>query len=263
MPIQPIPTDTSPVPPLVPLSRGTQLLPATFVSRPNRFLIHADMHHQPVAVHLADRGRLHNLLVPGARLLLLERSGAHRKTRYQAVAVYDDGQQGTLVSLNPMMANYLVRASLLARALPPFARYNYVQPEVRVGNHRIDFKVWYTAPTTEAGCLLEVKSAAQAHNRIALFPDAPTVRGVQQVNALTATAQRGQRAALVFVVQRNDCDVLLLDETIDPRFAAAVRQAIAHGVEVYAYRAALSYRGLQLEHAIPVAPSVAALEHYR
>ncbi len=263
MSVLPIPTDSNPVPPLVPLSRGTQLLPATFVSRPNRFLIHATLHHETVAVHLADRGRLRNLLLPSARLLLLERSGAHRKTRYQAVAVYDDAQQRTLVSLNPMLANNLVRCSLLRRALPPLARYNYVQPEVRVGNHRIDFKLWYTGTTDEPGCLLEVKSSAQARDRIALFPDAPTTRGVNQVNMLAATAQRGLRAVLLFVVQRNDCDLLLLDETVDPRFATAVRWAIAHGVEVYAYRSALSYRGLQLEHAIPVIASRAILEHYR
>jgi sugar fermentation stimulation protein A len=62
----------------VPLSTGAPLVEANFAARSGQFLVEAQMGGRMVRAHLADRGRLIDLLVPGARLLLAPREEVGR-----------------------------------------------------------------------------------------------------------------------------------------------------------------------------------------
>lgn len=237
----------------VPLAAGKPLLEATFTTRPQQFVVEALLEGQSVQAYMADRGRLLDLLYPGARLLLAPRTGG--KLAFQAVAVYA-GEE--LVSLDTHLPNSLLAAALYAKALPQFAQYSQIQAERKFDNHRFDF--WLRSDGTS--CILEVKSVTCAREGLALFPDAPTLRGRRQLEALTTRARNGQRTALVFVVQRSSAQAVAPDETIDPRFAQALRQAMQAGVELYAYRCPLSLAGISLGEALPVAGSLAAVDAY-
>ena len=65
------------------------LLPATFLSRINKFLVEVELNQTHVLCHLHDPGRLPGLLVKGQKLLLLEKEG-HRKTKYDVIASWAD-----------------------------------------------------------------------------------------------------------------------------------------------------------------------------
>ena len=69
---------------------------------------------------------------------------------------------------------------------------------------------------------------------LALFPDSVTERGRRHAAELEALAARGDRAVLLFLVQRADCDAVAPADEIDPDYATALRQAARRGVEVLA-----------------------------
>ena len=65
---------------------------------------------------------------------------------------------------------------------------------------------------------------------VALFPDAPTVRGRRHLNELAEIAAGGERAMLLFVVQRADARRVAPARAIDPAFAEALTEARRAGV---------------------------------
>lgn len=236
----------------VPLTASGPLTEATFLTRPNQLLVEARIGGRVVRAHMADRGRLLDLLVPEARLLLAPRDEIGRKTSFQVVGVYSGDE---LVSLDTQLPNRLVVAAFAANALPQFARYTKVQREVSVGAHRFDFRLGEGLAT----CVVEVKSVGKVEAGLARFPDAPTERGRQHLDLLAQMARSGQRCAVVFIIQRHAARALVPDEAIDPAFARSLRLAITAGVEIYAYLCPLTPDGLTLGAAVPIFTSPEAI----
>lgn len=235
----------------VPLTSSGPLVEADFVARPNQLVVEARLGRRMVRAHMADRGRLLDLLTPGARLLLAPREELGRKTGFQVVAVYSGVE---LVSLDTQLPNRLVLAAISAGALPQFSRYTRVQREVTVGEHRFDFRLSEGINT----CIVEVKSVSKVENGLARFPDAPTERGRRHLAALTQMARSGQRAAVVFVIQRHAARAFVPDD-VDPEFGRALRTAITAGVEMYAYLCPLTPDGLTLGQPVPIFGSLEAI----
>jgi sugar fermentation stimulation protein A len=238
----------------VPITSSGPLTEATFLARPNQLIVEARIAGRVVRAHMADRGRLVDLLVPGARLLLAPRDEIGRKTAFQVVGVYSGDE---LVSLDTQLPNRLIVTALAMSALPQFARYTRVQREVTIGSHRFDFRLGEGLNT----CVLEVKSVGKVVDGLARFPDAPTERGQQHLEVLAQMARSGQRSALLFVVQRHNARALVPDDKVDPAFARALRAAVAAGVEAYAYLCPLTPEGLTLGTAIPIYSSPDAIPH--
>jgi len=230
----------------IPLGSGGALVEATFLSRPNRFLVNAELNGTVVQAHLADRGRLKETLLPGVRLLLACHAGAHRKTAFQAVAAIREVND--LVSLDTHLPNRLIEAALRAEALAPFRGYASLRREVMVGGSRFDFQL----SDDVRRCTVEVKSAGLVQRGIGLFPDAPTERGRRHVAELTVLARAGERVAVVFVAQGGNARAVKVDTQIDPAFGAELRAAAAAGVEIYAYACPLTPAGIWLGQSIPV-----------
>lgn len=78
---------------------------------------------------------------------------------------------------------------------------------------------------------------------VALFPDAPTARGRKHLGELEAHVRAGGRAAVLFVVQREDARVVAPNEATDPEFASALRSAARAGVLLRGAVFRLSARG--------------------
>lgn len=230
----------------VPLGRGAALLEGVFVDRPNRFLVRAELDGTLVEAHLADRGRLTETLVPGARLVLARTPGATRKTQYQAVAAW---RAGMLASVDTQLPNRLVYAALTAGALEPFAACDQVRAEFKLGASRFDF---LAANAAGARWIIEVKSAGLEIDGVGLFPDAPTSRGLRHLAELAELARSGQPTAVVFVVGSGRARAMRVHRAIDPAFAAGLVSAAAAGVHVAAYACPLTLEGIVLGPRIPV-----------
>ncbi|MBC7083151.1 MAG: DNA/RNA nuclease SfsA [Firmicutes bacterium] len=272
------------------VKRDDGLIEGTFISRPNRFFATVRLKAQSepgggfegygagercpvngdgeVGVHVADPGRLKELLVPG-RTVYVARVGdasgdcsvpggscaarggrpraAFRKTAYDLALVDHDG---LLVSVDSRVPNHLVFAALRSGFFPDLAVYPDVRRECVYGESRIDFRL---SGSAAGDCLLEVKSVTLVRGGRALFPDAPTARGARHVRELARAAAEGLRAAVMFIIQREDADSLSPNDETDPGFGAALRDAARSGVEVRAYTCRVARERICLYREVPVA----------
>lgn len=221
------------------------LVEGRFVKRLNRFAALVEVAGQEVMVHVANSGRLEELLVPGYRMLLRPMSGDHRKCRYD-LALVDVGS--VLVSADARLPNALLAEALAQDKLPEFQGYTSVRREVVFGESRLDLLL----DGPDGSCYVEAKSVTLVVDGVAWFPDAPTARGVKHLNHLARAVGLGHRAAVVFVIQREDARALAPYDSHDPEFGATLRRSVAAGVEAYAYRCRVTESELTLADRVPV-----------
>ena len=219
---------------------------ATFAARLNRFAALMIVDHQEVMAHVANSGRLKELLRPENPMWLAPApEGSPRKTAYDLVLVDVDG---VLVSADARLPNALLIEAIEANRLPPFAGFDTILREVALEDSRIDLLL----SGSSGGCYIEAKSVTLVEDVVGLFPDAPTERGRKHVSSLVKTLQRGQRAAVVFVIQRADALFFSPNERADPQFWAILRDAAACGLEVYAYKCEVTMSRIDISDAVPV-----------
>lgn len=225
------------------------LVPARFVERPNRFVVVARLADgREVEAHLADPGRLEELLLPGRRLWLRPADSPARRTRWTAVLVETPDGDG-LVSVDTTLPNRLALRALEAAVLEELAGWRLVRAEWPHEGSRLDFLLERDDGRRMA---LEVKSVTLVEDGVALFPDAVTARGARHVRELTSLAARdGWEAAVLFVVQRTDCEGVRAARAIDPDFADALAAAREAGVRVLARRCRVSLNEVRLGERLP------------
>lgn len=220
-------------------------IPGRFVERLNRFVALVEHGSSRSSAHIATSGRLWELLVPGASVLLEKSSDPNRRTAFTLRAVE---HQGVWVSIDAQIPNQLLGRAFREGALPPFAGCRFVRSEPAYGNGRFDFLL-----SAEGQPLyIEIKSVTLVENRTGLFPDAPTERGRRHLGHLAAAVAEGNKAAVIFVIQRQDADRFAANNATDPAFAAALRQAATAGVDIYAYRCHVQPDGIVLADRVPV-----------
>jgi sugar fermentation stimulation protein A len=222
------------------------LVEGRFLSRDNRFRVTVEVEGREVWAHLPNSGRLGELLVPGRRILLIERPGAGRKTGYDLILVE---MEGRWVSVDARLPNDLVAEALRAGKLVPLAGYPIVRREVPFGRSRLDFRL--EAPD-RAPCLVEVKSITLVIDGLGCFPDAVTARGRRHVEELAGAVGEGYRAAVVFVVQRDDAVGVRPHDESDPDFGRALRESARQGVEIYACGCRVEPARIAIERTLPV-----------
>ncbi len=222
-----------------------RLIEGRFLRRLNRFAGLVDVDGSETLVHIANSGRMKELLVEGFRVLLKPAAGTHRKTGYD-LALVDLGH--TLCSSDARLPNFLLHEALVEGRLEEFEGYTDIARERTFEDSRLDLVL--SGPS--GVCYIEAKSVTLVVDGVGLFPDAPTVRGAKHVGTLAKAVEQGHRAAAVFVVQREDASALTPHDIADPAFGAALRRAIEKGVEAYAYRCRVSQDEIVLSDAIPV-----------
>lgn len=230
-----------------------ELVRARFIARPNRFLLRCSLDRPPdfpvVEVHLADSGRLGELLVPGRLIWLQPEKGTERKTRWTAVFCERPDGKG-LVSVNSTLPNRLVGKALGAGALAELAGWSLVRPEYTLGNSRWDFLL----EKEGRKLLLEVKGVTLVRDGIAYFPDAITARGAKHLNELARLAREGEwETAALFLLQRDDAELIRAAREIDPHFSAALAGAQRAGVRILGRRCHITPE--QMRMGAPVAVS--------
>lgn len=218
-----------------------------FIHRPNRFvsLVRLDSDGSEVMVHVANSGRMRELLWEGNRVFLTPMTGDARKTGYDLALVEVNG---VLVSADARLPLGLVAEAVGEGLLSPFQNFNVLRREVVFGESRLDLLL----EGPKGLCYVEVKSVTLVENRTGLFPDAPTSRGRKHIGSLLKALGDGYRAAVVFVVQREDADRLRPNDEADPEFGHALRDAARSGVEAYAYRCRVTQEEVKITSPVEV-----------
>ncbi len=189
---------------------------ATFLDRPNRFLVRCRLGGRTVKAFLPNPGRLRELLLPGRPVyLVLEDAHSTRKTLYTAVAVEREGHP---IVLHTHRTNDVARHLIELDLVPGLKGARVTRAEVKVGRSRFDFLLSHKG----AEVLLEVKSCTLAGERVAMFPDAVTARGARHVRELAEIAEQGARTTVLFVVQWPGAELFMPDFHTDPEFTTAL-----------------------------------------
>lgn len=219
------------------------IVPAVFLSRPNRFIAQVKLHGHTETVHVKNTGRCKELLLPGRRVWLEKSDSPSRKTRYDLVAVDKDG---LLINMDAQAPNK-VFAEWAAEG--HFAAgLTLLRPETVWGQSRFDF-YWEAG---ERRGFVEVKGCTLEKNGLAMFPDAPTERGVKHLQELAAAQETGYDCTVCIILQMKGCHAFCPNDSIHPAFGQALREASAAGVRVLALDCLVTPDSLRVDQPVPV-----------
>ena len=202
-----------------------RIVPAKFISRPNRFVAVCDLDGKVISVHVKNTGRCKELLTEGATVYLEDSMNEERKMRYSLVAVMKGDM---LVNMDSQAPNLVAKEGLLdgSITLAGLDRLDVVKAEQTFGKSRFDF---YIKDINGREGYLEVKGVTLEKDGVVSFPDAPTERGVKHLNELTACLSEGYEAAVCFIVQMEGMKHLEPNDATHPAFGAALRRCLRYG----------------------------------
>ena len=230
------------------------LLTGVLLRRYQRFLADVRLDGgEQVTAHCTNTGSLRTCAEPGWRVALSRAPNPRRKLPYTWELVHDG--QGW-IGINTHLANALAEEAVREGRIPELAGWPVLRRERAYGaNSRIDILL----EDGRRRCYVEVKNVTLlAADGCIAFPDAATLRGRKHLAELSEMVRQGHRAAMLYVVQRGDGGAFRPAHEIDPEYALAVRAAVVAGVEILAYRAEVSLRGIGLRRAVPLDPAFAA-----
>lgn len=224
-----------------PLERGV------LVRRYKRFLADVVLADgTETTAHVPNPGAMLGLTAPGLPVWLSRSADPKRKLPLTLEMVEHDGR---LVGVNTMNPNRIAEAAIAAGAIPELAGYDLMRREVRYDtDSRIDILLTCDG---RPPAWVEVKNCHFLRQPgLAEFPDCNTVRGVKHLKALERMAAAGDRAVMLFVIQRMDCEAFDTADDIDRAYGPALREAASRGVEVLCYGCHLSPDAILLDRPI-------------
>jgi sugar fermentation stimulation protein A len=229
------------------------LLEGRLLRRYQRFLADVELPDgSRVTAHCPNTGSMMGCALAGSRVWLSTSDNPARKYRHTWELVESDG---TLVGIHTGRSNHLVLEAVTSGRLAGLAGYTSLRTEVPYGGvdgrrSRIDLLL---AAPDRPPCFVEVKNVTAAvADGIGYFPDAVTARGAKHVDEMAAEVAAGNRAVLVFCVQRDDVRAVRPADHIDPEYGRRLRSAVAAGVEVVAWGAEVRTTGIRLVRQLPV-----------
>lgn len=220
----------------------TNMVPGRFLSRPNRFIAHVEINGKEEICHVKNTGRCRELLVPGAQVWCQDTPSPTRKTRYDLIAVRKGSR---IINMDSQAPNTAARHFLESGGLGAITG---LRPETKKGNSRFDFSFTKDGRT----CFLEVKGVTLENGGVCAFPDAPTDRGVKHLKELTALVREGFGAYVLFVIQMSDVRHLHPNDSTDPAFGQALRDAAKSGVQILSYECTVTPDSMVIQKPVPV-----------
>jgi len=215
-----------------------------FHSRPNRFIAEVEINGMIERCHVKNTGRCKELLVPGATIYINQTDNPNRITKYDLVTVC---KGDNLVNIDSQAPNHVFREYLQA------GRYiegiTAIKPEAKYGSSRFDFYI----ETKDRKIFIEVKGVTLEQDDVALFPDAPTQRGIKHLNELAQCIQDGYEAHAVFIIQmKGALRHFSPNYETHPEFGDALVKAQAAGVEITALDCIVTPNSLTIDCPVPV-----------
>ena len=225
------------------------LLRGRLIRRYKRFLSDIELETgERITAHIANPGAMTGLAEPGLEVWLSQSDNPKRKLAFSWELVRVGRH---LIGVNTSLPNRLVEEAINRGRIFELAGYSSVRREVRYGkNSRIDFLLQGDG---RPDCWLEIKNVNLKRTTLAEFPDAVTTRGTKHLHELMDVAAKGDRAVMLYVVQRRDCKAFSIATDIDPAYGAALTEARSKGVETLCYVCKIRTDGIILDAPFPMA----------
>lgn len=230
--------------------RYEKIISGIFRERPNRFIAEVEINGVVETVHVKNTGRCRELLIPGVKVYLSQAENeGKRKTKYDLVCVEKRraGKKSLLINMDSQIPNDAAEEWLRKGEL--FGRSARIRREVSYGDSRFDFCI-----DDESGRrhYMEVKGVTLEENGEALFPDAPTERGVRHLRELAACAKAGYGAWILFVIQMKGMRLFRPNRAMHEEFASALRDAENNGVKILVKECEVTPETLELTRSVPL-----------
>lgn len=226
------------------------LIEARLVRRHKRFLADVELADgSPLRAHCPNTGAMTGCSEPGSRVWLWDSGNERRKYRHtlELVAAGDHW-----VCVNTARANQVMAAAIEDAQVPPLAGYESLrrEPAIPSGKGRFDLLL---SDATKGDCYVELKSLTLGlADGYGAFPDAPSERALKHVAELRRVRSELRcRAVLMFCVMHSGVRIATTADAIQPAYGEQVRQAMAEGVEVYAWRCLPTPQALIVDGRLP------------
>jgi sugar fermentation stimulation protein A len=200
------------------------VIPGVFIARPNRFIAYVNIDGEEQVCHVKNTGRCRELLIPGTEVFVQRASNPNRRTKYDLIAVRN-GER--IVNIDSQAPNRIA-AELIPTLYPDAVS---IRPEAVYGDSRLDFRVDFQ----DHRRYIEVKGVTLENDGVAMFPDAPTERGVKHLRELIKCVEEGNSAAVLFIIQMTGVRYMTPNDVTHPEFGAVLREAQEKGVDILAF----------------------------
>lgn len=219
------------------------LISGKFIKRYKRFFADVDLDGNIVVAHTANTGSMKTCLGDNWPVLMSYHDSPTRKLKYSLEMISNDK---TWIGINTSITNTLAINAIKDGTVIELQGYDEIKPEAKIGNSRID--ILLTKKNTNEQCYVEVKNVTLIDNEgHCLFPDAVTERGQKHLGELLELKRKGIRAAMLFIVQREDCHSFKLHNPIDPTYAKLLVEVMKEGVEVLVYQCKLTPHEIKVD----------------
>ncbi len=219
-----------------------------FLQRPNRFIANVVINGEIHTVHVKNTGRCKELLREGCTVYLETSDNPKRKTKYDLVAAVKEREDlpSLLINLDSQIPNDVAEEWFKKGHL--FSPDAIIRREVKYLNSRFDFYI----EDKGKKAFLEVKGVTQENEGIAMFPDAPTERGVKHIEELIRCKGQGYEAYILFVIQMKGIHRLIPNDTTHKAFGDSLRKAQKSGVKILATDCIVSPDSITADTIVPV-----------
>jgi sugar fermentation stimulation protein A len=221
------------------------LVQGILLRRYKRFLADVRLRNgHVVTAHCPNSGSMLACSEPGRAVYLSRHNNPKRRLQYTWELIE---MPTSLVGVNTMVPNRLVKAAIISGRIDGLTGYERVRSEVNYGaNSRIDLLLEKGAMR----CLVEVKNCTLVAGGVASFPDAVTARGLKHLRELQAQVRSGTRSVMFYLIQRMDALRFQPADAIDPEYGQELRRAVQNGVEVMVYDVAIDLDGIEINHKV-------------
>ncbi len=246
------------------MNYSTEVFPGRLIRRYKRFLADVTTEAgEKITVHCPNSGSMAGLTEEGNPVRY---SGPHAPTRKypftleQIQITRPDGEK-VWVGVNTALPNYMTKEAIENGIIPGLEAYRKVRTEVKLNDHtRIDL---FLEEDGLPPCWVEVKNvtlvlpdpkvkASLNEGDIAAFPDAVTTRGAKHLRELAERVQQGERAVMVYTIQRSDGKRFTPAVAFDPDYAKEWQRARDAGVEMIPMLTKVTQSGVELVRSLPI-----------
>lgn len=210
------------------------------MKRLNRFVAEVEIDGYIELVHVKNTGRCKELFIPGVTVYLEESSNKNRKTKYSLISLYK-GEH--LINLDSGVPNQVIFEALLEGDISEVGPVTFAKREVTYGNSRFD--IYYE--TAECKGFIEVKGVTLEEDGLALFPDAPTIRGSKHILELTHGLKEGYHNYVCFLIQMDYVKEFRPHHERDKALADHLYNGINQGLKVLVYNSIVTTEGIELK----------------
>ena len=218
-----------------------QLIPGVLIKRYKRFFVDIKLKDKKITAHCPNTGSMMGLLNPGNKVWVTKSDNKNRKLKYTLQIIKANN---AVVGVNTHLTNKIVNEALIENRIKEFAFDKTVLKEVKYNqNTRFDFLI----KKNKFKFFVEVKNVTLSRKKgLAEFPDAITLRGAKHIKELMDATEKGYKAFILFVIQRDDCKNFSIAKDIDNEYSKLLTLASKNKVKVLCYDCKFSTKGIKL-----------------